>query len=242
MEESLQERSALKAFPSGLEQPEGSFRFSSDALHLAELAAGLPLPEEAVFADLGTGCGVAALAVLLKRARWRAVGLDIMPELVGAAGRNALSLGLEGRFTVMQGDIVLRTALRAARSVLLAEGVVPAASLPLFDAVICNPPWRREGAGRMPSSILRRTALFGTELTFRNFFRAGDALLKNGGYLVCVSGADRTAELLAALPGRMRPEYLRFVFTKKSGPAAFVLLQARKNGRGTLKVERLEAL
>ena len=43
------------AFPSGLEQPEGSFRFSSDALLLAEFAVESSLPERTRFADPRTG-------------------------------------------------------------------------------------------------------------------------------------------------------------------------------------------
>ena len=108
----------------------------------------------------------------------------------------------------------------------------------MFDCVMTNPPWRVEGSGRVPPSDLRRRALFGTPETFRDFFAAADALLKNGGLLAAGSGAERTADMLAALPKRLNPEVLRFVFTKNSAPAEFVLLMARKNGKGALRVEK----
>ena len=108
----------------------------------------------------------------------------------------------------------------------------------MFDAVMTNPPWRVEGDGRVPPSDLRRRALFGTAETFREFFSAADSLLKNGGLLLAVAGADRTADLLADLPKRLHPEILRFVFTKENAPAEFVLLMAKKNGRGALKIEK----
>ena len=92
----------------------------------------------------------------------------------------------------------------------------------------------------MPESAMRRKALFGTEHTFPSFFSAADALLKNGGVLAAVCGAERTADLLAALPSRLHPEKLRFVFTRRGSPATFVLLMARKNGRGQLRVDKLE--
>ena len=53
-----------------------------------------------------------------------------------------------------------------------------------------------------------------------------------------MAGAERTADLLAALPKRLHPEILRFVFTKENAPAEFVLLMARKNGKGALRVEK----
>lgn len=237
-----EERTAGAEFPAGLEQPEGSFRFSSDALLLASFAAGLALPEKIFFADLGTGCGVVALAVLRKRPLWTGVGLELQPVLAASARRNAGKLGLEDRFRVVEGDVSNPESLRDVRAALpVAEGADsgcrPSA---LFDAVFCNPPWRREGAGRLPPSDMRRTALFGTEHTFAAFFSAADSLLKNGGRLAVVSGAERTAELLAALPGRMHPEHLRLVFTKRGAPATFTLLMARKNGRADLCVDKLE--
>ena len=53
-----------------------------------------------------------------------------------------------------------------------------------------------------------------------------------------MAGAERSADMLAALPKRLHPEILRFVFTKENAPAEFVLLMAKKNGRGTLRVEK----
>ena len=67
MKDAVDARSARDVFPAGLEQPEGSFRFSADALLLAKFTAGQALPENAVLAELGTGCGVVSLAVLLEK-------------------------------------------------------------------------------------------------------------------------------------------------------------------------------
>ncbi|MBR3880627.1 MAG: methyltransferase [Mailhella sp.] len=228
---------ARTAFPSGLEQPEGSFRFSADALLLADIVTALPLPEETVLAELGTGCGVVSLAVLLKNPGWRVVGLERETVLAGAAARNAAALGLDAAFMPLCGDVNSREDLRHMREALV-SGAENLSGPPMFDAVMTNPPWRVEGDGRVPPSGLRRRAFFGTAETFHEFFSAADSLLKNGGLLIAVAGADRTADLLAALPKRLHPEVLRFVFTKENAPAEFVLLTARKNGRGTLRVEK----
>ena len=53
---------ARALFPSGLFQPEASFRFSADALHLADFALSALKGGETV-ADLGAGCGVIGLAL-----------------------------------------------------------------------------------------------------------------------------------------------------------------------------------
>jgi len=242
MKVSAQIRAARDAFPAGLEQPEGSFRFSVDALLLARFTAEQALRERAVLAELGMGCGVVSLAVLLEKPDWKSVGLERESALVEASVRNAAALGLNEAFIPLCGDVTSRDALRHMREV-LGDGVAEASGAlsgpPLFDCVMTNPPWRVEGAGRLPPSDMRRRALFGTAETFREFFSAADALLKNGGLLLAVAGADRTADLLTALPKRLHPELLRFVFTRENAPAEFVLLLARKNGRETLRVERV---
>lgn len=231
---------ARAAFPAGLEQPEGSFRFSADALLLAGFAAEQALPEGAALAELGTGCGVVSLAALLEHPGWRAVGLEREAVLAEAAERNAAALGLSELFKVRCGDVTNAGDLRRMRDALLwKDGTGESTALPMFDAVMTNPPWRVEGSGRVPPSDLRRRALFGTTETFRGFFSAADALLKNGGLLLAVAGADRTADMLSALPERLHPEVLRFVFTKENAPAEFVLLMARKNGKGALRVEKV---
>lgn len=236
MKDSADIRAAREAFPAGLEQPEGSFRFSADALLLARFTAEQALPEQAVLAELGTGCGVVSLAVLLEKPGWKSVGLEREAVLAEAAKRNAAALGLEENFTPLCGDVNSREHLRLMREALASGENL--SGPPMFDCVMSNPPWRVEGDGRVPPSDLRRRALFGTPETFREFFNAADALLKSGGLLTVVAGADRTADLLAALPKRLHPEILRFVFTKENAPAEFVLLMARKNGRGVLKIEK----
>ena len=238
MKVSAQIRAARDAFPAGLEQPEGSFRFSADALLLARFTAEQTLPQGAVLAELGAGCGVVSLAVLLDKPDWKSVGLERESALVEASVRNASALGLSENFTPLCGDVNSREDLSLLRERLTAEEG-NSSGPPMFDAVMTNPPWRVEGAGRLPPSDMRRRALFGTAETFREFFSAADALLKNGGLLLVVAGAERTADLLAALPKRLHPEILRFVFTKENAPAEFVLLMARKNGRGTLRIERV---
>ena len=228
---------ARAAFPAGLEQPEGSYRFSADALLLADFAAEQTLPDDAALAELGTGCGVVSLAVLLKKPGCRAVGLEREAVLAASAARNAAALGLAEVFTPLCGDVTSPKDRREMREVLAskADGL---SGPPMFDAVMTNPPWRVEGDGRVPPSDLRRRALFGTAETLRELFSAADSLLKDGGLLLALCGAERTADMLAALPKRLHPETLRFVFTKENSSAEFVQLMARKNGRGALRVEK----
>ena len=212
---------ARDAFPNGMEQPEGSFRFSTDALLLAAFAAQSSDVTER-FIDLGTGCGVVGLAyLLLARNNPQGLGIECGAALAAAAAGNAARLGLSERFAVRLGD--------------LADGRFPdalrAEAAPV-DLVTANPPWRLIGSGRPPATDARRKALFGDAGTFPLFASAASALLRRGGRFACVIGAGRLPDMLSALPAsRLGPTLLRFVHNTSDAPAAFALIEARKESR-----------
>lgn len=220
---------ARAAFPAGLEQPEGSFRFSVDALLLAAYAARRSSPNVTnQFIDLGTGCGIVTHAYLLlignKSKGW---GIDCNAALVEASRRNAQRLGLADAFSSLCGDIRDRTFLRTTSHI-----IGPA------DAVLCNPPWRLLGSGRLPADEARRTALFGDASTLHAFGAAASSFLRPGGRFFCIVGAHRTADMLAALrEARLHVVSLRFVHKKKGAPATLALLEACKASRAALEVE-----
>jgi release factor glutamine methyltransferase len=75
--------------------------------------------------DLCCGTGVIALALLLRNPHLTAVGVDISPEAVRAARRNADLHGLAGRVEFVTGDAAAYVARETAR----------------FEAIVCNPPY-----------------------------------------------------------------------------------------------------
>lgn len=220
---------ARAAFPAGLEQPEGSFRFSADALLLAAYAARRSSLNVANrFIDLGTGCGIVAHAYLLliknMSSGW---GIDSHPRLIESGVHNARRLGLSDTLRFLCGDIRDPAFLLSIRN---KTGRV--------DAVMSNPPWRLLGSGRVPVSEARRTALFGDAATLSAFAVAASSLLRPGGRFFCIVGAHRTADMLAALAeARLCASSLRFVHKKEGASATLALLEARKAARAALEVE-----
>lgn len=220
---------ARVAFPAGLEQPEGSFRFSTDALLLAAYAARHRSSNVANrFFDLGTGCGIVAHAyLLLSGNNSKGWGIDCNPALLEAAYRNAQRLHLADNFSPLCGDIRDHISLRT-----IGNSMGPA------DVVLSNPPWRLLGSGRLPADEARRMALFGDASTLSVFAAAASFLLRPGGRFFCVVGAHRTADMLAAFTeSRLRAASLRFVHKKEGAPATLALLEARKVSRAALEVE-----
>ncbi len=218
------EAQARRYFPRGLIQPAGSFRFSVDALLLAEFAAGsLKRPVRGL--DLGCGCGVVGLGILLRLPNAQFVGLDIDPELTAAAAQNAALLGLSGQYQAVTADI------RDCES--LTE--LPPGG---FDLVVANPPYRKANSGRLPPTELRTAALFETRGGLDAFVAVAARALKNGGRFCCIYSAERLPELCAALAARqLTPKRICPVHGRAGDAALLVLMEARRNGRPGLKWE-----
>jgi len=209
-------------FPCGLVQPEGSFRFSADALLAAAFASGEDVRRAA---DLGTGCGVIAFALALRFPELSCTGIDREAALIEAARVNAGALGLEERVAFAQGDVADNDLLaRLGRE--------------SCELVVANPPWRIAGTGRHISSPIRRRALEAPQGAFADFARAAAFLLRRHGRFTCICPPARLADAFAALrAARLEPRRLRCVHPRQDARAKFVLLEARKNARPDLAIE-----
>ncbi len=214
---------ARATFPRGLVQPEGGFRFAVDALLLASFAA----PQDgARVLDLGAGCGVIGLAVLLLDGeRTRVVGVDRDPAMVLAARENAVRLGLDEHYEIMELDV------RSLRH-------DPRVQAESFDAVLTNPPYRRPGQGRRSPSPARDAARFETAGGLEDFLAAAAYALRNKGTLFCIFSAQRLRDLLeGCVATGLEPKRILPVHGRSGDEARLVLVQARKNGNPGLSLE-----
>lgn len=210
---------AAGAFPRGLLQPEGSFRFSADALLLAAFARSRGAERAA---DLGTGCGVVALGLALRFPRLACLGIERDAALVEAARHNARALGCAERVHFVQGDLADTRAL--------APGSC--------DTVTANPPYRLAGAGRPSPCRGRQSALADVPGALAVFARAAALLLRRHGRFACVFSPARLGELFAELRAAdLAPRRLRAVHPRPGRPAVLVLIEARKGARPDLAVE-----
>ena len=219
-------------FPRGLEQPAGSFRFSADALLLAAFAVkslGIAASSRSIL-ELGTGCGVVSFAFLLglgpdARIQDAILGIEKDPELVRAANRNALRLGLQPFFQALCADVA---------GIREHDDVLPESR----DIVIANPPYRNPGSGRLPRGERRTAALFATGAGLQAFLAAAAYALRNRGRFFGVFGTERLQEILEGLAqNRLVPKRLKPVYGAPGKDARMALVEARKNGRPGLAFE-----
>jgi tRNA1(Val) A37 N6-methylase TrmN6 len=219
-EAAIQDRRVL--FPRGMMQPEQGHRFGLDPLLLASFVS--VRPGENIL-DLGTGCGVAGLALLLRNEEARSTGVDISAEMIACATRNAERLGLAGRFEPLLLDVL---ELRAD------ERIRPES----FDQVMVNPPFRAPGHGREPADHGMRQARFELLAGLGDFLRAGFYALKNRGTLTLIHLAVRLGFVFQAVSAAgLEVQRMRCVHSSAHSRAKLVLIQARKNGKPGLEIE-----
>ncbi len=212
------------SFPRGLVQPAGGFRFSADALLLACFAANR-ISKRVL--DLGAGCGVIGLGLLLRLpdADIDVIGLDCSPDMVQAATANATALGLDHRYRAVLGNVRAMAGIAECR---------PNA----FDLVLCNPPYRLPGHGRLPAEPDKQAARFETSAGLEDFFQAAARSLRTKGRLALVHLPEHLHRIFAALARTgLEPKRLRLVHGREDKPASLLLLEARKAVRPGLRIE-----
>ena len=202
-----------------LHQNPHGYRFSLDAFLLADFVSS---HTAGPVIELGTGCGVVACLLARRFPAASIVGLELQAGLAAVAQRNVAHNGLRRRVSIVRGDM---------RSDALC--LAPAS----FAAVVCNPPYRPVGRGRLNPNPEKAMARHEVAVTLGQVAQAAGRLLKRRGRLILVYHPSRLAELCSRLQAAdVSPCRLRFVHPNRGAPATMILLEAVRGGRDALAV------
>lgn len=201
-------------------QKKRGYRFSIDALLLAHFVS---LQARSKVLDLGTGSGVVPLILANRFPHVDWFGLEIQPKLAELAVKSVELNGLQDHITIVHGD---------ARKI---KTIFPAHS---FDAVTCNPPYRKINSGRINPGEERAIARHEIEGSLKDFLQAAKYLLKTGGKVFTIYPSKRLAELVSLFRANsIEPKRMRFVFSSEKSAAVFVLAEGRMGSHEELKIE-----
>ena len=154
-----------------------------DTEHLVEQAI-TRLPQNSRFLDLCTGSGCVAISTLCSRPDTSAMAVDLFPQTLALAERNAVRNGVRERFTPCLCDVL--------------KGYE---SEERFDAILSNPPYIRAEAMKTLAREVQHepaAALWGGEDGL-DFYRAilekWRKLLKPNGFFLFEIGYDQAQEI-----------------------------------------------
>jgi tRNA1(Val) A37 N6-methylase TrmN6 len=192
-------------------QSRQGYRFSLDAILLGHFALGRV---SGLIADLGTGCGILPIILARNPRVTKIVALEVQDDLARLASQNMALNGCQDRVAVMQAD------LRAA---------CPGMGEATFDAVVANPPFYPEGAGRINPEQQQAIARHELHGTLEDFVAAAAFLLKPAGKFIAVFSAARVMDLLAFMRSRrIEPKAVQFIHPRGHEPATMVLAAGAK--------------
>jgi tRNA1Val (adenine37-N6)-methyltransferase len=205
-----------------LYQSRCGYRFSADAVLLSSF---VDMPRVKKIADLGAGSGIIGLLLAKKYPAALVRLIELQESLVSHAERNAELNGLADRVDVIHQDIK--------------EMKFGSDSLHTYDLVVSNPPFRKTKTGLVSPSDERALARHEIHLPIEALTRAAFSMLKHHGRLCVIHLPERLAEVMAAMSrADLEPKRLRFAHSNMQSEAKMVLIEAVKEGKPGLLVER----
>ena len=203
-----------------LYQPSKGFRTSLDSVMCA---AALPsdLPKAARVLDLGCGVGGAAFCALWRFPDSWVTGIDIVPDFLELARLNAGLNDFQDRIDFIQDDVISYT---------------KALEKPVFDAVICNPPFYEKGSYIRSPQPLKDTALGYAESQngLEGWVKSALYALRPGGIFCLVHRAETLDKILQAFGTRFGAVEVMPLWPKKGEPARRVVLRCIKGRKSPL--------
>lgn len=196
-------------------QPGRGYRAGVDPVLLA---AAVPARAGERVLELGIGAGVASLCLAVRVPGLTLTGVEVQADYADLARRNATDNAVDLR--------VITADLAALPADLRHES---------FDHVMMNPPYYDRATGTGAQDAGRDMALGGaTALTV--WVDVAARRLRPRGWLTLIQRADRLANVLAALDGRLGSVTVRPLAPRAGRDAHLVLLRARKDGRAPFRL------
>ncbi len=204
-------------------QKKEGHRLSVDPILLSSFA--LPhIKENDKIIDIGTGFGIIPLLISKRKKSVEVIGVEIQNDLVLLAEENLKMNKLEKNIEIIKGDFrELKKKFKTGR----------------FDMVLSNPPYRESSSGRIPPKKERAIARHEFHGDMEDLVKISKYLVTLAGRVCFVYPVRRFVALLNCLRDNgLTPRRVMFVHHKKESEGELFMIEARKTGKGTLKVEK----
>ncbi|MFQ5354052.1 MAG: tRNA1(Val) (adenine(37)-N6)-methyltransferase [Thermodesulfobacteriota bacterium] len=190
----------------------GLDEITSDTLLLADFIPSLSASHNVI--DIGSGAGAIPLLLASRNPGVKITAVEILRERADAARSNVEANGLSGRVTVINADY---------------RGLAEKYPAGAFTHVVTNPPFVKQGSGRVSPVFERRVARSEAFGGLTDLIRLSSHLAGGRGGMYMVFTAERVTELLGALKDAgLAAVRIKFVHPCKGAPACRVLVEARQ--------------
>ena len=198
-----------------LRQPARGYRAGMDAALLA--AACDARPGERVL-EAGCGPGAALLVAAVRRPDAVFTGVERDAAAASLARENVDLNGFSGRVTILEGDV---------------QAGFRALGLPVFDAVMANPPFFDDPEALIAPAT-EKTGAWMADGGLEAWAGFLTKAVREGGTITVIHRADRLGDLLSLLDGKAGSFRIRPIHPFADEPAKRVLMRAVKTGKAPL--------
>lgn len=197
-----------------ISQTRKGYRFSVDAVIVAESLK--PQAGDSIL-DLGTGCGIISILLAFRNPDITITAVEVQPTLAHLAQKNVHDNGLQERITILEED--------------MRKLVLPEASTG-YNAIICNPPYRRKLSGRINPNSEKALARHEISVNLAQLMGVARKMLITGGRFVTIYPAERLIDLVEHMrTSGFEPKWLRCVHSRFGDKAKLVLVHGVKGAR-----------
>lgn len=201
------------------------YRFSLDSILLAHF---ITLRAEEKVLDLGGGCGVISLILAYRYPQIRMTVLELQADLADLIKMNiAINEKTQGNYQART-EVILGDLCRI-------DLYIEAGS---FDWIVCNPPYRKSGSGRVNPASEEAIARHEVKTDLPAIIRACTFGLRTRGRCALIYPASRGVSLFYEMRRQgLEPKRLRVVYGYPGSEAKLWLIEAVKGGNEELLVE-----
>jgi tRNA1Val (adenine37-N6)-methyltransferase len=197
-----------------IRQSKSGYRFSIDAILLADHA--FLKPGDRVV-DIGTGCGIISLILAYRHPDIQIFGIEIQKELADIAMMNIMENHMQHLIRIFNFD---------------AKKITPTLTSGCVDMVICNPPHRETGSGRINANNQLAVARHEIAMTVSDLIQAAERVLCRGGRFLAIYPVRRMIDVLNCMHTlNVEPKKLCMIHSKSDVNAIRCLIEGAKGGK-----------
>ncbi len=199
----------------------GSLKITTDSLLLSEF---IRLHNEQLLLDFGTGIGVIPL-LLSTKSKISMIGIEINSEMASLAQKSVQYNHLEDQI------VILNTRIQDSCQFIKNNSV---------DIVVTNPPYFKvHDMSKFNHSEEQAISRHEIMITFEELAKEASRVLKDKGKFVFVHRIERMVELFDTLRQyHLEPKRMAIVYDQIDSNPTLFLLEAVKNGKAALKIEK----
>lgn len=193
------------------------FCFGIDSVLLSGFAS--EIHKNSKILDLGTGTGILAFLLSAKVENSKITGVEVQENVAEMARRSVDLNHLKDRIEILNINVK---------------------DLPKdmeFDAVVTNPPYKKEGTGLTNENNVKLVSRHEIEGNLEDFIQAASRALKDKGSMYMVNRPERLVDIFEnCRKYKLEPKELQVVYSKINSKPSLVLVKATKNANRYLKV------